>query len=260
MKKLLFLIIILSSLMLFPGQSFSGLMTIGDEHIHIYTRGRDKDVPFIVTNPQGKRLGFDPRINKGIAEFQGAYDPGDLGIEEISEECQTESYINLTPGEYTIELINKVNEEFKFFGEIVSFKKSVDFEFRGWGSAGHVSVFKFIYNGPNAVDIGKIVRFATPASLKEDILMNRVALGDGLMKSLMSKAEAIEASIAKGNKTAAVNQIDAFINEVQALTDVYFEETRDGKRIILKDPIHKKISRDDSRLFIEDAQYIKDHL
>ena len=260
MKKLVLLIIILFSVTLFPEQAFSDLMTIGDEHLHIYTRGKDKDVPFVVTDPQGRRLGFDPRLNKGIAEFQGAYDPSFDLRNEVSDEYQTESYINLMQGEYTIELINQVNEEFSFFGVIVSFEKRVDFEFRGWASAGHASVFKFVYNGPNAADIGKIVRFATPASLKEDIIMNSVPLGDGLMKSLLSKVEAIEASIARGNKTAAANQIDAFINEVQALSDVYFEEIRDGKIIILRDPIHKKISRNNSKLFIEGAQYIKDHL
>lgn len=264
MKKLIIIIITIFAAILTSQQAYTavppGMVQITSEHLHIYTKAPKTDVPFIVTNPQGKRVGFDPRTNLPVAEFPAMYEPG-LYKSNVSEEYQTEAFINLVPGEYTIEVIGKSDDIGKLYGEVNSNKKSVDFEYEVSARPGKVTVYKVIYIGPDAVEPGKVIKYATTEILKEDVFSKRYVIRqEGVYKSLLMKAEAIEASVARGNKTAAANQLDAFINEVKAQTDEHFEEEGKFGVQILKEPIFKSININTSKNLIEDAQYIKDHL
>ncbi|MBI4822796.1 MAG: hypothetical protein HY805_00985 [Nitrospirae bacterium] len=72
---------------------------------------------------------------------------------------------------------------------------------------------------------------------KLDYLINN----DGIMQSLLKKIEAVEDSIARGQNKTARNQLNAFINEVNAQKD-------------------KHISDKTVKILLEDAQYILETL
>jgi hypothetical protein len=61
---------------------------------------------------------------------------------------------------------------------------------------------------------------ASPNGASLADLMARIPLlplNAGQQNSLLAKLRAAQASIARGNRTSAVNQLGAFVNEVQAL-------------------------------------------
>ena len=200
------------------------------------------DVHYIVTGPNGYKLGYDPKNDKNYNDYpegKGSY--GDAGIDETTS-IET---IILEPieGNYTIEIIGS---------DLMAFSVEIAF-YRGISSEGFsklkangitdkdfTSRFQFAYTSDPTRPAGAVVRIAAPSSLKQDITLSR-KIGwidnDGIMKSLLGKAGAIEASIAKGNKTAAKNQLTAFINEVSA---------QKGKHIADKA----------LKILLEDAQYI----
>ena len=88
------------------------------------------------------------------------------------------------------------------------------------------------------------MRVATSGSLKQDITLARKVGwidNDGIMTSLLKKAEAIEASIQKDRKKTTENLIKAFINEVNAQAG-------------------KHISKEAVKMLTEDANYIMNNL
>ncbi|MFZ3073102.1 MAG: hypothetical protein WA162_07645 [Thermodesulfobacteriota bacterium] len=106
------------------------------------------------------------------------------------------------------------------------------------------SEFQTIYGADPGKPAGNVPRIATPSSLIRDIILSRKngwIDSDGIMTSLLKKAEAIEASIAKGKKKTTENLIKAFINEVNAQTE-------------------KHISKEAVKMLTEDANYIMNNL
>lgn len=163
--------------------------------------------------------------------------------------CDTEVELNLMPGDYTVEAIGTGLTDYEIIFVITRRikgqpTKSSMIEFNGVIDKNLTSKFKITYNPDPSKKPGVGVRIAIPSSLKQDITLSRKLNwidNDGIMKSLLSKADAIEASIAKGNKTAAKNQLNAFINEVNA---------QKGKHI----------SDKAVKILLEDAQYLLGNL
>ena len=89
-----------------------------------------------------------------------------------------------------------------------------------------------------------ITRVSTPSSLKQDVELSRKVewiTNNGIMKSLLSKADNIEKSISKDKKDTAQNQLNAFIKEVKAQDE-------------------KHIHKDAAKMLIEDAEYMMNNL
>lgn len=268
-----------------PCRVFAETLEIGDENIWIILKANgpvptvttykasgprgELGVPIIITDPKGRKMGFDPRIGKWITEFDVSYDVFKEGPVDMTEETEylylndpkfreeyeaDSSYVldiafNLMPGDYIVETLGERLTEYKL-GIAVTHrikgqpKKYSNLDFTGIIDKDRTAKFKITYNPDPASEPGSGVRIATPSSLKQDITLSR-KIGwidnDGIMKSLLGKAGAIEASIAKGNKEAAKNQLTAFINEVNA---------QKGKHIADKAV----------KIFLEDAKYLMESL
>lgn len=179
-------------------------------------------VHYIVTSPQGYRLGYDTLTRKYYNEFpdeKGSY--GDSGIDDIAS---IEAHLmEPADGNYTIEIVGS-KQPVAFSLDVgilrnIKGESFTNFVFEGVIDKGLTSKFQLIYTSDPSKPAGTLTRVATPSSLKQDITLSR-KIGwidnDGIMNSLLKKVEAIEASIAKGNKTSAKNQLNAFINEVNA--------------------------------------------
>lgn len=198
-------------------------------------------VYYIITDPQGRRLGYDPRTKERHREFEGGY--GTTGIDDIySVEVGA---ITLIDGIYTIELIG--DNLMAFSLEISILREAAtgftDSSSKGVVDKGLTSKFQFTYTSDPSVLL-TFMRVATPGSLKQDITLSR-KIGwidnDGIMTSLLKKAEAIEDSIQKDRKKTTENLIKAFINEVNAQSE-------------------KHVFKEAVKMFIEDAEYIMNNL
>lgn len=198
-------------------------------------------VPYIIADPQGRKLGFDPRNKERYKEFEGGY-----GTTAIDESYSAEAIIEPSNGNYIIELIGKALCSFDLE---ISIDRGDDEGLKGYSiigvlDEGLTSKIILTYNSDPTKPAASIVRLASPSSLKQDISLSR-KIGwienDGIMNSLLKKAEAIEASIAKGKNDTAKNQLNAFVNEINA---------QKGKQIDEKAV----------KVFLEDVQYIIDQL
>ena len=251
MKNIMKLIVLmLLMLPLFPQNVFA------KSHAQINSTAIDKEgaflswtvAHFIVTGPNVRRLGGDP-VTKQIyrevdEEFEGGY--GTTGIDDIEG---AEAGLELIDGDYIIEVIGN-GLDLMAFDIGVSILRDVggegfaDSSFIGITDKGMTSKFRMTYNSDPNKPAGGLVRLATTQSLKQDIELSRKVNwidNDGIMKSLLKKAEAIEDSINRGNSRAAENELKALINEVEAQTE-------------------KHIGKEASTILIEDAQYIIDNL
>lgn len=225
-------------------------------------------VPVIVTDPNGLRMGFDPRAGRWIAEFPVSYDVFKKGPVDMTEETEylyvndakyrkeyddgtdyvLDIAFNLIQGDYVIEAIGERLTDYTLTAVITrklenQSIKSTTITFDGVVEKGLSSKFMITYNPDPRVEMpGAGKRISAPASLKQDITLSR-KIGwidnDGIMNSLVKKVDAVEASIAKGNMKTARNQLNALINEVNAQKG-------------------KQISDKAIKILVEDFQYIMD--
>lgn len=231
-------------ILIFSSVCAAELIEIGDQNLWIMSHGSLTDVPLIITDPQGRRFGYDPRSDQWIEEFVGSYEPAAGGIDEISEEFKNDLQFNIVLGDYVIEAVGKELETFRLSASISRGRDFVSFDFNGVTDKGLISKFKVTYNGPQSNIVGTGVRISTQSSLKQDITLSRKVGwidNDGIMNSLLKKADAAESAIAKGNKEAAKNQLNALVNEFNAQKD-------------------KHISNEAVKMLLEDVQYIIEQL
>jgi hypothetical protein len=93
----------------------------------------------------------------------------------------------------------------------------------------------------------KSVTFSVTATVDSLVAsVNRFAgegkiVDNGVLKSLLQKLQGVQDALKKGNTTAAINKLEAFINEVQAQSG-------------------KKIDAQVADLLIMDAQWVITHL
>jgi len=198
---------------------------------------------YVITDPNGQRLGYNPVTKQMYEEFEGGY-----GTTGIDEDVSAEAFFRLIDGGYIIEVIGN-GVDLMAFDIGVSILRDVggegfaDSSFIGITDKGMTSKFRMTYNSDPNEPAGGLVRLATPPSLKQDITLSRKIgwiTNDGIMKSLLKKAEAAEESIERGNTRAAENELNALINEVEAQRG-------------------KHITDDAAKMLIEDAQYIIDN-
>ncbi len=226
---------------------------IGNENAQIDFYAEEEGVYYVITDPQGRRVGYDVVTKQYLEEFSAEFfislAEGDKisGRDEISEKFHGDAMFNLMPGAYTIEVIGVGLTDFDIsigISRRIQSEGITAFDFTGIIDKDLTSKFQFIYNSDPSKPAGIATRIATPSNLKQDIALSR-KIGwidnDGIMNSLLKKAKAIEASISKGNKTSAKNQLNAFINEVNA---------QKGKHI----------SDKAAKILLEDAQYILENL
>jgi len=232
-------------------------LKVGPENAQIEFYGDDEGVYTIITDPQGRRVGYDITTKKYIEEFPASFgfsfkDIDEVGNEvggrdEISDKFNGGGMLNLIPGTYTIEVIGVSLTTYDLdiaISRRITSEGFTSFSFNGIIDKDLTSKFEMTYNSDPSKPAGSVVRVASLSSLKQDIALSR-KIGwidnDGIMMSLYKKAEAIEKSLARDDKNTAKNQLDALINEVNA---------QKGKHI--KDEAIK--------ILLEDAQYLMEHL
>lgn len=247
------------------GVCYASGIAIGNESVTVSFYGDDSGVYYRITDPKGRRTGYDPISRQTIEEFPAAFDFSLKIKDEISEKYHGSADLNLIPGIYSMEVIGAAltlytvdisimrriagagPEGFDFKTlkltpeQIATIKaRFTHFIFDGVIDKGLTSKFQFTYTSDPKKPAGTATRIASPSSLRQDITLSRKIgwIGsDGIMNSLLKKVDAFEASIAKGNKKAAENQLNALINEVEAQRG-------------------KHISANAAKMLIEDAQYL----
>jgi len=275
------------------GLCYASGIAIGEESVTISFYGEESGVYYLITDPQGRRTGYDPVSKQEVEEFPAAFDFSLAVIDGVPKFIRDEQNdlfhgsadFNLIPGTYTIEVFGVVLTAYDLVirisriipGEgpvrvdiktvtpeqIAAIKaRSTALEFEGVIDKGLTSKFQFTYTSDPTKPAGTAMKVVTPSSLKQDIILSR-KIGwidnDGIMQSLLKKVEAMEASIARGNIKTARNQLNAFINEVNA---------QKGKHIESYDPTPGYTSPDPAtrvrvpsegkavKMLLEDAQYL----
>ncbi len=258
-------------------------IAIGNESATVSFYGEERGVYYLITDPQGRRTGYDPISKQTIEEFPAAFDFSLNIRDEQNEKFHGSADFNLIPGTYMIEVFGvdltsyvlsirisriipgegpvKVDIKTVTPEQIAAIKaRSTSFDFEGVIDKDQTSKFQFTYTSDPTKPAGTAEKIVEPGSLKQDIILSR-KIGwidnDGIMQSLLKKVEAMEASIAKGNTKTARNQLNAFINEVNA---------QKGKHISSYDPDPGYLDREGRvrapsegealKMLLEDAQYI----
>lgn len=177
----------------------------------------DTVVDFIITDPEGLRVGYDPRSKHSFEEFDAGY-----GSEGIDEFYHNVAFFPPEDGTYTIDVIG---DELKAFHMSIAISREGSgggmpiYSVKGVVDEGLVSRFELSYSSDSDWPSGTVVRVATASSLIQDIKLSRKAGwidNNGVMKRLLKKAKAAEASIKKGNNKAATKQLEAIKKEIYA--------------------------------------------
>lgn len=245
-----------------------GLEEISDEFAVISARAQSEgsNVEFIIIDPKGRRLGFDPRTNEYSVELVGAYDRpwfwnsetdkaelvSDPDVTEKSGKAERpESYttfaeFSLVPGEYTVEVVGMGLTQFSL-GILMSrgnAEESVTFHTGGLIDREMGIKYRFTYNADAKNPVGNFEKIVTTSGLKQELALfqkNGWISRKDVAKSLMEMIAAAENSMSKGNNLEAREQLQAFIEEIRA----------SGR---------KAVAEDKSRTLIDDARYLADSL
>lgn len=199
--------------------------------VHITGKAKNGAVHFLITDPIGRRLGYDPRTGLSYNEFPGGYYNTETGKDEFG----WEAIFNPIKGDYMIEAISS---------DLAAFTLALsgtDEPYRAQGPGSLVdkrSTSRFLLSavaeGPKASFT--IKRLVSPANLKQDIALLR-KMGwiesKNLSKKITKRVDEIEYDIANGWKDIAINQISSLMNEVKAHGA---EEIKpEGAEILLED-------------------------
>jgi len=195
-------------------------------------------VHYVLTDPEGRKLGYDPYTDKSYNDFPpGTAGYGDEGIDDISIVLEI---LEPLDGKYLIAAIGDLLTGVTFYiavlREDIKNEGFIKFHFEGLVDKGLPSKFEITYTSDPTIPAATITRIATPSGLKQDItLSGKIGWIDnqGILNSLLKKAEAIETSISKGNKEAAENQINALISEIEAQRGKHISDK--AAKILLED-------------------------
>lgn len=225
--KILFVFIIL-----YVNQSFS--QNSGWLNISTGTR-----IQFIVIDPQGHRTGEDPRgvsnpmQGKELNETPGAiYSTTSVGdspadeYEPSSEDLGFEfGYKIRTPendGLYKIETIGIDLGTYSLFIDVSpkrgSILQSFRKEIKGYIDVNQVTSYRFLYNGSIGAPI-ILEKNVASQSIKDEIntyLKLNLITNQGIANSLQQKIDNAGKQKEKGQTKAALNLLQAFVNEVKA--------------------------------------------
>ncbi len=204
--------------------------------------GASLQIHLLLIDPYGNKTGLDPSTNIEVDQIpDSGHDTEDLpGL------LPTSIIVVGRPksGTYNLNVIGVALAEY-----------TVEFSLTGSSGNTHVSVLKGITDNevistyiitydPASGVTPRVERVVTIEDAKKDVnIAFDLGLIDnpGIKQSLLSKLDAIEKATNEGQKPTAINQLNTFINEVNA---------QKGKHI--KD--------DAAKILLEDAQYIMDNL
>lgn len=283
-KSLIGIILLLFAFNLTDGVCFG--LTPARENAQINVYSDDTGVYFIVTDPQGRRAGYDPVTLQYVEEFPASFAASGEIREEVNDMFNSGGMMNLIPGTYIIEIFGgagmtpyslniRITRPVAGAGptgidiktlnatpeQIAAIKANfTDFYYKGIIDKGYTTKYKITYTSDQTKPAATAERPVEPSTLKQDIALSR-KMGwidsDGMMNSLLRKAEAIESSIARGNKTAALNQLNALINEIDAQKGKHifsYEEyyTKRGNELVKQPPETGQAVK----LLLDDAQYL----
>ncbi len=236
---------------LYEGENVYGVEPCGSMQIN--TGGY---VHFIITDPQGRRTGYDPILDRGFDEDpKAAYSDISHGDDETGRPPEKTSIeFGINPG-YALDGIYKVQVIGMKLGiyRLTVFFSQCDpqtdtlkrerIRLKGVSDYGSSSNLELTFNKIPGQPLG-VIRTATINSTKIDVETSYKVgwiTNKGIMQSLLAKLDAAESALNRGQKKTASNQLNAFINEVKVQTTIH-------------------IKPECAEMLVEDAEYILGHL
>lgn len=241
MKLTLNLFLMITFITGFSNASLSFARDISSIEIHVNS-GVLLQVQLLLTDPYGNKTGFDSSINASINQIP---DSGS-DTEDIPGLFPTNIIVVGKPknGTYNLNIIGMDQTNYKVEISIRdSSGATYESEYIGFTSEGLISTYKIIYD-PTPGIAPLMERIITIEDVRNDVNIAynlNLITNSGIRQSLLSKLDVIESAINRGQKKTATNQLNAFINEVNA---------QKGKH--MKDEAIK--------ILIEDAEYLINHL
>ncbi|MBI3754220.1 MAG: hypothetical protein HY266_09330 [Deltaproteobacteria bacterium] len=191
--------------------------------IHAGT-GPTLSVDILLIDPLGRKTGVDAVTNEGYLDIPKA---GYAWDEEPGiNPRRTLYHSEAITGIYTLRVSSKTTTTYWVYIWIEDRngnKTIVSFD--GFISSGRISEYKIDYKLESGA-VQKVERVVTVEDLKNDVnIAFNLGLidNDGIKQSLLVKLDAAENSIKRGQKQAAKNQLNAFINEVNAQKDKHIK-------------------------------------
>jgi len=228
--------------------------------------GGGVNVEFIVTDPEGRRLGFDPRTRDYHAELTGGYDrpwfwnPYEGKAELVRDPApgrggrggkRPDSYttfaeFGLVEGEYTVEVVGMGPTEYSVRVLLSPGDpgESMKFRARGVIDKDKSVVYRFTYRADPEGPAGAFEKLISTEGLKQEVVLfheNRWIRRRGVAKRLLAKVEAAEDALSMGNGSAARDYLGDFMDEVRGLS-------------------RKQIAKEKSAILVDDARYLADRL
>ncbi len=193
-----------------------------DKNVEITVSG---GVEFVLTNPGGKRSGFDPTLNKRYDEINHSYGVFSVDSEnpDVEPPEPVNEFVDDNPldGIYRLTLHGTKLSQFRL--SILLLRSIVKsdgkaFIFKGVLDSGATQGYQFEYTSipgaaftANKIVDGQTVQQDLSLSFKIGWIKNR-----GILNSLQQKLDNALQQKEKGQLAAARNILGAFINEVQA--------------------------------------------
>ena len=231
----------------------------------------DRTIHFIVTDPQGRRTGRDPRgtddplVGKKIKEIPRAnysvnaigdspkdYEP--LGT-DIQHEFMYELYSPEGDGVYRIDCIGIKLGKYKLYVDMTSNDTTQVQEFQAAVSniidKDNVITYRFEYHGQpgSLITFEKVV---TPSTLRQDLgnSFKLKLLGEqGFYKELSNSLDSYEKHLSKKDTLKAVKEVEKFQGRI---TGEYNKGTKPNDK--------RFITADAWKILYDDAQYLVAHL
>lgn len=191
------------------------------------------EVEALLIDPYGNKTGFDPSTNSYIWQIPGS----GSWVDEIPGILST-TVIGVghpAAGSYILQI---VGTDQRIYGVSISLDDisgtTHSLGFIGLTASGLISPYTITYD-PTPGITPKVERVVTIGDLKNDVnIAFNIGLIDnpGIKQSLLAKLDAAERAISRGQKQTAINQLNAFINEVNAQKDKHIKE--DAAKILLE--------------------------
>jgi len=213
------------------------LSEMGDEFAVVAARaeGGGGSVEFMVTDPRGRKIGFDPDTGEYRVEFPGGYErplvrsaetgeaelvsdpwPGAGGSEKI---YTTFAELSLVPGEYTVEVKGTGLTGYDFGVLLSGAEEGRKFHSAGVIDEDTVVEYRFTYApGPGGGEFRKVV---TPEGLRRQVELFREKgwLSPVEAKRLAAVLDDAEGAIGWSGGLGARERLAAFVDEAGSTLD-----------------------------------------
>jgi len=196
----------------------------------------DKNVHYVIIDPLGRKTGFDPITNKWYEEIPGA-NYGSSGVNEnYSHEFGTSADNPPIEGLYQIKVIGVTHGKYSIGIYFLRGHKHITTNIEGVTDSSSVSYCQFTYNSnpDSAIKLERIVNSCS--DIRQDLdLCYKIGwiTNKDIYNSLSKKIDNAEKQADKGKSKTATNNLNAFINEVDAQRDKHI--TKDAAVILVED-------------------------